>query len=128
MERFLLLERLHSKPAAMQKLIKCTSERFSRWIERNGAVAGYYDDIDLDSSDDENLDAFFSKRIVKPKAEEEDALRTDLFLPEYAITCGIPEIDDVQEEEVTLPESRPMSRKTSVDTTADESTGMQKAG
>lgn len=118
MERFALIENLHHKPAMTQKLVKCTHDRFSRWNERSGGSASLYDEVDLDSSDDDNLDAFFSRKITKPKTEEDDAMRTDLFLPEYFLSCGLPEItalSDNLREEVPM-ETRHLSRKGSMDT------------
>lgn len=100
MERFAMLEHVHGKPEATQRLIRCTPQRFSQWAERHrGTTLSLYDDFDFDESDDDNLDAFFSRRITKPqKSEGDDANRTDLFLPEYIITCGVPEIQNAPEE------------------------------
>ncbi|ORY98465.1 hypothetical protein BCR43DRAFT_512654 [Syncephalastrum racemosum] len=121
MERFALIENMHHKPAMTQKLVKCPNDRFSRWNERSGGSASLYDEVDFDSSDDDNLDAFFSRKISKPKTEEDDAMRTDLFLPEYLLSCGLPEItalSDNLHEEVPM-ETRPLSRKGSMDNASE---------
>ena len=62
MERFSMIEHLHDKPESVIKLLRCDPERFLKWIERRSGNVTQYDDFDLDSSDDENLDAFFSRK------------------------------------------------------------------
>ncbi|KAI9019481.1 hypothetical protein CLU79DRAFT_234322 [Phycomyces nitens] len=98
MERFAMLEHTHSTPQVTQRLVRCTPDAFSQWTDRRGGNASLYDEFDINSSDEENLDAFFSRKIAKPKTEQDDESRTDLFLPEYIISSGIPEIDGVPEE------------------------------
>ncbi|KAI7882180.1 hypothetical protein K492DRAFT_206338 [Lichtheimia hyalospora FSU 10163] len=116
MERFALMEHLHQKPETIQKLVKCTHDRFYKWAERTGSVITLYDDVDLDSSDDENLDVFFSRKLAKPNNNEQDeAMRTDLFLPEYQIASGFPEIHSMQED---TPEMMALARRSSLDDNA----------
>ncbi|CAO3611432.1 unnamed protein product [Cunninghamella echinulata] len=101
MERFSMMEHIHNNNELVRKLVRCPEKNLIQWTDRRRpADASIYDeDVDLDSSDDEILDAFFSRKISKPKhADEDDATKTDLFLPEYAITAGIPEIGDIPEE------------------------------
>ncbi|KAI8139598.1 hypothetical protein BJV82DRAFT_626694 [Fennellomyces sp. T-0311] len=118
MERFAMLEHAHYKPETVQKLVKCTNERFTRWAERNGSANSLYDDVEFDSSDDENLDAFFSRKIAKPaKSEQDDAMRTDLFLPEYLLTSGIPEIYSMRDDTLDNQDHGRMIRRGSIDTT-----------
>ena len=98
MERFAMLEHAHHKPETVQKLIKCPNDRFTKWAERNGPGISLYDDVEFDSSDDENLDVFFSRKIAKPaKTEQDDGVRTDLFLPEYNVASGLPEIYNMRD-------------------------------
>lgn len=117
MERFAMIEHLHDKPDSIIKLIRCEHDRFLKWTDRRSGHTTLYDDFDLDSSDDENLDAFFSRKITKPNKVVNDSAKTDLFLPEYEITSGLPEVDGVSED---LLEPGPSSselvvRKSSVD-------------
>ncbi|CAO3621827.1 unnamed protein product [Cunninghamella blakesleeana] len=101
MERFSMMEHLHNNNELIRKLVRCSEKNLIQWTDRRRpADASIYDeDVDLDSSDDEILDAFFSRKISKPKhADEDDATKIDLFLPEYAIAAGIPEIGDIPEE------------------------------
>ncbi|GAN05795.1 SAGA transcriptional complex subunit [Mucor ambiguus] len=118
MERFAMIEHLHDKPEAVVKLVRCEFERFLKWTDRRSTTATLYDDFDLDSSDDENLDAFFSRRITKPNKTVDDSTRNDLFLPDYEIASGIPEIDGVPEDviEPTEPSNgKAIVRKSSID-------------
>lgn len=98
MERFSMIEHLHDKPEAVLKLIRCEPDKFLKWTERRLGQTTLYDDFDLDSSEDENLDAFFSRKISKPNKLIDDASRTDLFLSDYELTSGLPEIDGVKED------------------------------
>lgn len=123
MERFAIIEHQHCKPEVVQKLIKYPNDRFSRWAERNSGGSSLYDTIELDSSDDENLDVFFSRKMARAtKGDQEDSARTDLFLPEYVITSGIPEIPNLPEDVTNEPqaESALTLRKASIDTTATD--------
>lgn len=123
MERFAIIEHQHCKPEVVQKLTKCPNDRFSRWSERNGIGSSLYDTVDLESSDDENLDVFFSRKMGRAaKEDQEDSARTDLFLPEYVITSGLPEIPNLPEDIIndTQNESRLALRKASIDTTATD--------
>ncbi|KAI8636118.1 hypothetical protein BD408DRAFT_426659 [Parasitella parasitica] len=118
MERFAMMEHLHDKPEAVVKLIRCEFDRFLKWTDQRSTRATLYDDFDLHSSDDENLDAFFSRKISKPNKSVDDSARNDLFLPDYEITSGIPEIEGVSEDivEPTSPSNdRAMVRKSSID-------------
>lgn len=56
------------------------------------------------------------------KEDQEDSARTDLFLPEYVITSGIPEIPNLPEDVTNEPqaESALTLRKASIDTTATD--------
>ncbi|KAI9268278.1 hypothetical protein BDA99DRAFT_603761 [Phascolomyces articulosus] len=117
MERFAMLEHAHHKPEIVQKLIKCPSDRFTKWAERNGPGISLYDDVEFDSSDDENLDVFFSRKIAKPtKTEQDDAMRTDLFLPEYMIASGLPEIYSMRDNILDDQERGRVVRRGSIDT------------
>ncbi|KAI9315156.1 hypothetical protein BX666DRAFT_1959745 [Dichotomocladium elegans] len=118
MERFALIEHSHYKPETVQKLVKCTNDRFTRWAERTGSYISLYDDVDLETSDDETLDAFFSKRITKPSKLEEDSLRTDLFLPEYVVASGIPEVSGPLSERSADNSQWWMTRRPSIDDTS----------
>ncbi|KAI8984540.1 hypothetical protein BDF20DRAFT_394859 [Mycotypha africana] len=132
MERFSMIQHLHNKPEAVMKLIRCEFERFSKWTDRRATNTTLYDSFDLDSSDDENLDAFFSRKIAKPNKTIDDSAKNDLFLFDYEIACGLPEIEGVPEDVIeptvsntqiggatplTMPSlvSKPMLRKSSVD-------------
>ncbi|CEP13306.1 hypothetical protein [Parasitella parasitica] len=118
MERFAMMEHLHDKPESVVKLVRCDSDRFLKWTDRRSTRATLYDDFDLDSSDDENLDAFFSRKITKPNETVDDATRNNLFLPDYEITSGIPEIDGVSEDVVeptTSSNGKALVRKSSID-------------
>lgn len=117
MERFSMIEHLHDKPESVIKLIRCEHDRFLKWTDRRSGHTTLYDDFDLDSSDDENLDAFFSRKITKPNKVVDDSAKTDLFLPEYEITSGLPEVDGVNEDilEPEASSSKIVMRKSSVD-------------
>ncbi|KAI9496603.1 hypothetical protein BDB00DRAFT_807985 [Zychaea mexicana] len=119
MERFAMMEHMHRKPETVQKLIKCPSDRFTKWAERNGPAISLYDDVEFDSSDDENLDVFFSRKIAKPtKTEQDDAMRSDLFLPEYMLMSGIPEIYSMRDEILDVNhDPGQVVRRGSIDTT-----------
>ncbi|GAA5801474.1 hypothetical protein HPULCUR_006922 [Helicostylum pulchrum] len=98
MERFSMIEHLHDRPESVLKLIRCEPDKFLKWTERRLGQTTLYDDFDFDSSDDENLDAFFSRKISKPNKLIDDSAKIDLFLPEYELTSGLPEIDGVNED------------------------------
>jgi transcriptional activator SPT7 len=119
MERFSMIEHLHDKPESVIKLVRCEFDRFLKWTDHRLGNATLYDDFDLDSSDDENLDAFFSRKITKPNKIIDDSAKNDLFLTDYAITSGIPEIDgvpeDVNEPKVSTNDKAVVVRKPSVD-------------
>ncbi|KAI8066805.1 hypothetical protein BC940DRAFT_257389 [Gongronella butleri] len=128
MERFSMMEHVHDKTNVVRKLIRCPDKNLIQWTDRRRpADASLYDhDIDLDSSDDEILDAFFSRKIAKPKhADDDDATRQDLFLPEYQITAGVPEMPDHLNEEykrdrhASQPQPR-LLRKNSIDSAMDD--------
>jgi transcriptional activator SPT7 len=96
-----LLERLHHQPKSTKKLIRCSRLAFLRWLERHeGIEMSIYDQLDMNSEDEEGFDGgFFFSRSDRPKpTDENDAIRNDLFLPEYAIIPGLPEIEGVPEE------------------------------
>ncbi|KAI8980411.1 hypothetical protein BDB01DRAFT_796328 [Pilobolus umbonatus] len=97
MERFAMMEHFHDKPEVVIKLIRCDKDRFAKWTDHRPMHTSLFDDFDLDSSDDENLDAFFSRKIAKPDKQVDDSVKTDLFMPEYIMTSGIPEIPGVKE-------------------------------
>jgi transcriptional activator SPT7 len=118
MERFSMIEHLHDKPESIIKLVRCEFDRFLKWTDRRSGNTTLYDDFDLDSSDDENLDAFFSRKITKPNKTIDDSTKNDLFLADYEITSGIPEIDGVPEdviEPMTSANGKAVVRKCSVD-------------
>ncbi|KAF7724387.1 Transcriptional activator spt7 [Apophysomyces ossiformis] len=124
MERFAMMEHTHADAEASQKLVRCTNEKFCQWTERRGLNASLYDEFDLESSDEESLDAFFSRRMTKPKTEEDDASRTDLFLPEYSLRSGIPEIAGVPEDVMDgdeLAKRRCINRRSSLDSIDQDS-------
>jgi transcriptional activator SPT7 len=100
-ERCSLLERLHHQPESTKKLIRCSRLAFLRWLDRHDGIdMSIYDRLDMNSEDEEGFDGgFFFSRNDKPKpTDEDDALRTDLFLPEYAAILGLPEFEGVPEE------------------------------
>lgn len=128
MERFAMIEHLHDKPDSVMKLIRCDHDRFLKWTDRRSTQTTLYDDLDLDSSDDENLDAFFSRKITKPNKVVDDSAKTDLFLPEYEITSGLPEVDGVPEDLLELePSSLPQvtARKSSVELSPETTMAVQ---
>lgn len=114
MGRFSMIEHLHDKPESIIKLIRCDNERFLKWADRRAPGSSLYDDFEFDSSDDENLDAFFSRKITKPDKVVEDATRNDLFLPDYKTVSGIPEIQGVPED-IEPSSSNQVARKSSVE-------------
>ncbi|KAL0092816.1 hypothetical protein J3Q64DRAFT_1231691 [Phycomyces blakesleeanus] len=130
MERFAMLEHVHSTPQVTQRLVRCTADTFSQWTERRGGNASLYDEFDINLSDEENLDAFFSRKIAKPKTEQDDDTRTDLFLPEYIISSGIPEIAGVPEEfiEDEPKRGKQSSRMSRFDDTGFEATSSRPKG
>lgn len=102
MERFSMLEHLHHQPECTKKLIRCSRTAFLRWIDRHEG-SSVYDSFDLTSEDEDGFDgSFFFASTRKcerpPPTDEDDAIRTDLFLPEYYMASGVPEIDGVPEE------------------------------
>lgn len=105
MTRLYLMEYLHHQPKAINRLIRCSSTAFVRWFERTEwrRNASLYDAFDLDSEDEEDYNSstfFFSKNHHeqnRPTTDEDDALRDDLFLPEYLTTPNIPKIQGVPE-------------------------------
>ncbi|KAG2235759.1 hypothetical protein INT48_000985 [Thamnidium elegans] len=102
MERFSRLEHLHHQPGLTKKLMRCSSTAFVRWVDRHEG-SSVHDAFDLTSEDEEGFDGgfFFSSKTRSekpPPTDEEDALRTDLFLPEYYLLSGVPEIAGVAEE------------------------------
>ncbi|CAO3653291.1 unnamed protein product [Mucor hiemalis] len=120
MERFSMMEHLHDKPESVIRLIRCDFDRFRKWTDRkSGSTTTLYDDFDLDSSDDENLDAFFSRKISKPNKLVDDSSKNDLFLPDYEITSGLPEVDGVNEDIIepttSSSSSKAVVRKSSID-------------
>lgn len=124
MERFAMMEHLHDKPESVIRLVRCDFDRFRKWTDRkSGSTTTLYDDFDLDSSDDENLDAFFSRKISKPNKLVDDSSKNDLFLPDYEITCGLPEVEGVNEDVIepttSSSSSKAIVRKSSVDLTPE---------
>ncbi|KAI9259782.1 hypothetical protein EDC94DRAFT_612072 [Helicostylum pulchrum] len=103
MERFSRLEHLHQQPELTKKLMRCSSTAFVRWVDRHEG-SSVHDLFDLTSEDEEGFDGgfFFSSKTrsekLPPPTDEDDALRTDLFLPEYYLLSGVPEIAGVAEE------------------------------
>ncbi|KAL9559044.1 hypothetical protein MBANPS3_000607 [Mucor bainieri] len=108
MERFSLMEHLHHQPKSTKKLMRCSRTAFSRWLERHeGMGGGIYDQFDLNSEDEDGFDGgfFFSRKSDRPKpTDEDDAIRNDLFLPEYSTVPGLPEIEGVPEEIINADE------------------------
>lgn len=102
MERFSRLEHLHHQPETTKKLMRCSRTAFLRWLDRRDELTSIYDEFDMNSEDEEGFDGGFffstSKGDKSKPTNEDDALRTDLFLPEYYLGSGIPEIDGVPEE------------------------------
>lgn len=106
MERFSLMEHLHHQPESIKKLMRCSRTAFLRWLERHEGM-GIYDNFDLNSEDEDGFDGgfFFSRKSDRPKpTDEDDALRNDLFLPEYSTVPGLPAIEGVPEEIVDIDE------------------------
>lgn len=80
--------------------MRCSRTAFSRWLERHERM-GIYDNFDLNSEDEDGFDGgfFFTRKSDRPKpTDEDDAVRNDLFLPEYSTVPGLPEIQGVAEE------------------------------
>jgi transcriptional activator SPT7 len=122
MGRFSMIEHLHDKPESIIKLVRCEHDRFLKWTDRRLNGSTLYDDFDLDSSDDENLDAFFSRKITKPKKVAEDSTRNDLFLVDYETVSGIPEIRGPPEdilEPVSSSSGKAVARKSSIELTPE---------
>ncbi|EPB89608.1 hypothetical protein HMPREF1544_03540 [Mucor circinelloides 1006PhL] len=91
---------LHHQPESTKKLMRCSRTAFSRWLERHEGM-GIYDSFDLNSEDEDGFDGgfFFSRKSDRPKpTDEDDAIRNDLFLPEYSTVPGLPDIEGVPEE------------------------------
>jgi hypothetical protein len=92
------MEQLHHQPESINKLIRCSSTAFARWIDRNDLKR--FREFDLDSEDEDDFGStfFFSRKNERPKpTDEDDALRNDLFLPEYLMTPNLPEIEGIPE-------------------------------
>ncbi|ORX60257.1 hypothetical protein DM01DRAFT_1380641 [Hesseltinella vesiculosa] len=125
MERFAMIEHNHDKTDLVRKLIRCPNKNLIQWTDRRRPADAslYDDDVDLDSSDDEILDAFFSRKIAKPKhAYEDDASRADLFLPEYNVTAGFPEMAPYLNEEYKRRRTLPprLARRASMDSSIED--------
>ncbi|KAI8880280.1 Bromodomain-containing protein [Backusella circina FSU 941] len=92
MHRFSLFEKYHDKPKILKKLMRYSSSTLSKMIQYN------ITDFDQDEDEEDNGSFFFEK---KKKMNEEESMeeRLDLFLPEYVLTCGLPRIEGVKEEE-----------------------------
>jgi transcriptional activator SPT7 len=101
MEKFSLLEHLHHQPETTKKLMRCSQVGFKRWLNRRDTTS-IYDEFDFNSEDEEGFDGgfFFSSTTTnkQPATDEEDVLRTDLFLPEYYLNSGVPDIEGIPEE------------------------------
>ncbi|KAI8994620.1 hypothetical protein BDB01DRAFT_846642 [Pilobolus umbonatus] len=99
MERFATMEHLHNRPESIKQLMKCSKNAFVRWLERSDRFT-VYDSPDISSDDDEHDGRFFfAKSNDKMKQSgDDDALKSDLFLPEYQITAGLPEINGIPED------------------------------
>lgn len=102
MERFSMLEHLHHQPECTKKLIRCSRTAFLRWIDRHEGFS-VYDPFDLTSEDEDGFDGGFffasTRKCERPSpTDEDDAIRTDLFLPEYYMASGVPDIIGVPEE------------------------------
>ncbi|KAJ2964384.1 hypothetical protein NQZ79_g717 [Umbelopsis isabellina] len=96
MKRFSMIEQAHNHPETVRKIITASNDGIVRWIEQGNT--GLYDDCDSDD-DDSFDDGFLSRRMAKSNtAQVDDSSRADLYLPEYAITSGIPEIIAIPEE------------------------------
>lgn len=55
-------------------------------------------DFDQNDEDDGDHGSFFFER-KKQKKEDKMEERSDLFLPEYELTCGLPRIEGIEQEE-----------------------------
>ncbi|KAG2185419.1 hypothetical protein INT44_002210, partial [Umbelopsis vinacea] len=96
MKRFSMMEQAHESPETIRKLITASNDSIVRWIEQGSN--GLYEDCDTDD-DDSFDDGFLSRRIANSnKAQVDASSRSDLFLPEYAVASGIPEIIDIPED------------------------------
>lgn len=99
MKRFSMIEQAHFSPETVRKLITASNDSIVRWIEQGSG--SLYEDCDSDD-DDSFDDGFLSRRMAKSnKSQVDDSARPDLFLPEYTVTSGIPEIVGVPEEPPT---------------------------
>ena len=91
-----MMEQAHESPETIRKLSTASNDNIVRWIEQGNN--GLYEDCDTDD-DDSFDDGFLSRRIANSnKAQVDDSSRSDLFLPEYSVTSGIPEIIDIPED------------------------------
>ncbi|CEP17453.1 hypothetical protein [Parasitella parasitica] len=107
MERLHLMENLHHQPESTKKLMRCSRTAFLRWLERHEGMNAY-DDFDLNSEDEDGYDGgfFFSRESNRSKpTDEDDAMRNDLFLPEYSTIPGLPEIEGVPDDIASVYES-----------------------
>jgi transcriptional activator SPT7 len=96
MKRFSMMEQAHNHPETVRKIITASNDGIVRWIEQGNT--GLYDDCDSEDEDSFD-DGFLSRRMAKSNtAQVDDSSRADLYLPEYAITSGIPEIIAIPEE------------------------------
>ncbi|OBZ89272.1 Transcriptional activator spt7, partial [Choanephora cucurbitarum] len=113
-ERHAVMELMHHQPDHVKRLIRASRLGFVKWMERNEGIHGpeeYAEALlsDLDSEDEQ--DGFFSKRL-HDRTNLPDQERDNLFLPEYNMVPGLPDIDglpvdllinDLEDEEEPLP-------------------------
>ncbi|KAI8364636.1 uncharacterized protein BYT42DRAFT_589889 [Radiomyces spectabilis] len=92
MERLYIMQLVHSDEEKVLRLIQVSDDSFARWTDRRDDTGAFDDRFDADSSDDENFNSFSRKTKKSSKLEEDSAVRSDLFLPEYKMSCGIPEV------------------------------------
>jgi transcriptional activator SPT7 len=93
MHRFALFEKYHDKPKIVKKLMRYSSSTLSKMLQYN--ITDF--DQNDDDEDGDNGSFFFEKK--KQKKEENMEERSDLFLPEYALTCGLPRIEGIKQEQ-----------------------------
>lgn len=88
---------MHQQPESIKKLMRCSSTAFLRWLERHEGMTTY-DHFDLNSEDEDGFNGgfFFARKSGRPKpTDKDDAIRNDLFLPEYSTVPGLPEIEGI---------------------------------
>jgi transcriptional activator SPT7 len=94
MYRFALFEKYHNQPNILRKLMRYSSSTLSKMLQYN------ITDFDQNDEDDEGDHGSFFFERKKQKKKDKMEERSDLFLPEYALTCGLPRIEGIEQEDI----------------------------